>query len=87
VPASGYRCKEARHGRINGLVPDDRRRIAEAELRIGGQKTQEARHVASIDGREQTLPPRVIGLNDRLWCDSHAASILDTIPECAPRDG
>jgi len=29
----------------------------------------------------------MIGLNDMLWCDTHAASILETITECALLDG
>lgn len=75
----GYRCEEACHGRTNRLAPNDRWRITEAELCIWCKKTQKAWHVVSIDGREQTLPPHVIGLNDMLWCGSHAASILETI--------
>jgi hypothetical protein len=49
----------------------NRRGVAEAKLRIRSQKPQESLRVPRIDRPEQTLPPRLIGLKDVVWFDSH----------------
>lgn len=86
VPARGYRCEKPRRGGTNRLGTDDRRGIAEPELRIGSKMFNECRRIASVDGRKQPLPPSLVRLKDMLCCDCHLQSILDPISTCLIKD-
>jgi hypothetical protein len=58
--------EKTRRGRVDGFMADDNRRIAKAKLRIRGEEGNKTSCVASVDDGENTLPPRAIGLKDRL---------------------
>ena len=87
VATRGYRREKTCHGRANRLGTNDRRGVTEAKLRIRSEEIQEGRRVARIDDSEQTLPPRMIGLKDMLWCDCHMQSIRDAMTKCLSKGG
>jgi hypothetical protein len=66
VPTRCYRREKTFHGRGNRLGADDRRGVTEAKMRVRSEKIQEGCRVPSINGREQTLPPHLIGPKDMI---------------------
>jgi hypothetical protein len=86
VVARGDRREKLGGGDANRLGANDRRSIAKPELRVGSQKADECRRVASVDGRKQPLPPGFIRLKDTLCCGWHMQSILDPLSTCPFND-
>ena len=67
VPAGRYRCEKCRHGRVDGFMADDDRRIAKTKLRIRSEQLNEPGRVAGVDDRKHLLPPGAIWLEERFW--------------------
>ena len=79
VPARRNGREETRHGRVDGFMADDDRRIAETKLRIRSEEGNKTTRVTGVDDRENTLPPRAIGLKDRLGYYGNVHRIIGNI--------
>jgi hypothetical protein len=60
-------------------MADDDRRIAETKLRIRSEEGNKTTRVTGVDDGENTLPPRAIGLKDRLGYYGNVHPIIDNI--------
>ena len=80
VPAGRNGREKPRRGRVDGFMADDDRRIAKMKLRIRSEEGNKTSRVAGVDDGEYTLPPRPIGLKERLGYDSSVHRIITAYP-------
>jgi hypothetical protein len=79
VPAGRNGREKPRRGRADGFMADDDRRIAKTKLRVWSEEGDKTSRVAGVNDGENTLPPRAIGLKERLGYDSSVHSIIRDI--------